>query len=171
MTILDKLAGGDLRSIGRTEEVVQDIMQDPSLFGAVFEGITHANPIIRMRAADAIEKVSAKYPDYLAPFKDHVLGVLSKIEQQEVQWHVAQLLSYLALTTEEQKKAVTLLEHFLDSSQSHIVKVNAMQTLAELAVKNPMLKQRVLMRIHALINTGIPSLISRGKTVLRLLQE
>ena len=35
--ILYKLKGGDLRSIGKSGEVVQDIL-DPRLFGEVFEG-------------------------------------------------------------------------------------------------------------------------------------
>jgi hypothetical protein len=35
--ILQKLEGGDLRSIGRAEEVAQDILADPSLFGEVFD--------------------------------------------------------------------------------------------------------------------------------------
>ena len=37
--ILQKLAGGDFRSIGRSNEVVAEVLADPSLFGALFEGM------------------------------------------------------------------------------------------------------------------------------------
>jgi len=50
--ILQKLQGGDLRSIGRTNEVVKDILNDPELFPMVFDGIFSHDPRIRMRAAD-----------------------------------------------------------------------------------------------------------------------
>ena len=37
--ILKKLEGGDLRSIGRVNEVVHDILRNPLLFAEVFEGM------------------------------------------------------------------------------------------------------------------------------------
>ncbi len=50
--ILDKLKGGDLRSIGKAEEVVQDILQDPALFGEVFKGLLDGDLIV------AVDRVS-----------------------------------------------------------------------------------------------------------------
>ena len=47
--ILQKLKGGDLRSIGRADEVVQDILENPALFGEVFEGMFNDDPRVRMR--------------------------------------------------------------------------------------------------------------------------
>ncbi|MEK7785160.1 MAG: hypothetical protein AAB658_07015, partial [Chloroflexota bacterium] len=56
--ILKKLEGGDLRSIGRSEEVAADVLADPALFGELFDGMLDDNPLIRMRAADAVEKIT-----------------------------------------------------------------------------------------------------------------
>ena len=56
--VLDKLKGGDLRSIGRAEKVVQDILEDPALFAEVFEGMLDDDPQVRMRSADAVENNS-----------------------------------------------------------------------------------------------------------------
>ena len=47
--VLQKLKGGDLRSIGRAEEVIEDILKNPSLFAEVFEGMLHDDPRVRMR--------------------------------------------------------------------------------------------------------------------------
>jgi len=71
--ILDKLKGGDLRSIGRADEVVEDIIKDPQLFKFVFEGMKHEEPIIRMRASDVVEKVTRERPEYLRPYKSMLL--------------------------------------------------------------------------------------------------
>ncbi|MCW4033467.1 MAG: hypothetical protein NWF08_08790 [Candidatus Bathyarchaeota archaeon] len=55
--ILKKLKGGDLRSIGKADEVVEDIIKNPRLFGEIFKGMLDDDPIVRMRSADALEKV------------------------------------------------------------------------------------------------------------------
>lgn len=57
--ILQKLTGGDFRSTGRSEEVVEDVIRDPSLFAVVFHGMLSDDPLIRMRSADAIEKITS----------------------------------------------------------------------------------------------------------------
>jgi hypothetical protein len=44
--ILKQLIGRDLRSIGKANEVVQQILEDPKLFPDVFEGLTSDDPII-----------------------------------------------------------------------------------------------------------------------------
>ncbi len=85
--ILQKLKGGDLRSIGRAEEVVQDILNNPVLFAEVFEGMLDDDPLVRMRSADALEKVSSKHPEYLQPFKNRFISKVSQVRQQEVRWH------------------------------------------------------------------------------------
>lgn len=53
--ILQKLKSGDLRSIGKADEVVQDILKNPRIFGDVFEGMLKDDPRVRMRSADALE--------------------------------------------------------------------------------------------------------------------
>ena len=55
-----KLTGGDRRSIGRSNEVVADVLADPSLFDLIFDAIASDDPLIAMRAADAVEKVTAR---------------------------------------------------------------------------------------------------------------
>jgi len=55
---LSQLAGGDRRSIGRVPEAVQQVLEDPASFPALFEGMARPDPAIRMRAADAVEKIT-----------------------------------------------------------------------------------------------------------------
>ena len=56
--ILEKLRGGDLRSIGRANEVAHEVENNSTLFGAVFSGLYDSDPVVRMRSADVIEKVT-----------------------------------------------------------------------------------------------------------------
>ena len=48
MRILEKLQGGDRRSIRRANEVVDQVLDDLCLFDAVFEGLFNDDPIVRM---------------------------------------------------------------------------------------------------------------------------
>jgi hypothetical protein len=63
--LLDRLTGGDRRSIGRSNEVVVAVIAEPSLFGVLFGSLWSRDPLIRMRAADALEKITAKHPEYV----------------------------------------------------------------------------------------------------------
>ncbi len=63
--ILGKLQGGDRRSIGRSDEVVAQVLADPALLAPLAEGLLADDPLVRMRAADALEKVTAQHPDWL----------------------------------------------------------------------------------------------------------
>jgi len=77
MSILDKLRGGDLRSIGRSNEVAQDIEKNVSLFETVFRGLNDSDPLIRMRSADVIEKVTRNKPELLSNHASEVISILT----------------------------------------------------------------------------------------------
>jgi hypothetical protein len=48
--ILEKLRGGDRRSIGRSNEIAREISSNPKLFAQVVAAMLDANPVVRMRA-------------------------------------------------------------------------------------------------------------------------
>ena len=56
--LLTKLSGGDRRSIGRADEVATEVVAVPELFPALMEAVEHPDEIVRMRASDAVEKVT-----------------------------------------------------------------------------------------------------------------
>jgi len=167
--ILQKLRGDDLRSIGKADEVVQDILNDPSLFKEVFEGMLNKDAVIRMRSADAIEKVSVKHPEYLQPFKSKLINQIPKIEQQEVRWHVAQMFSYIKINKTERDKIIKILLSYIETDESKIVKTFSMQTLADLAKKDEQIKPKIINLIKGMIKNGSPAIISRGKKLLKQL--
>src|SRR5713226_1894441 len=107
--IVSKLRGGDRRSIGRADEVVAEISSSPKLFAQVFAALLKPNPVIRMRAADAIQKAAAIHPELLQPYKRTILRKVAAIDQQEVRWHVAQMLPLLQMTPKERDLAVAIL--------------------------------------------------------------
>ena len=168
--LLEKLTGGDRRSIGRSNEVVAEVLADPGLFGILFEGLLDADPLVRMRSADAVEKITALHPEYLQPFKPRLLDQVALIEQQEVRWHTAQLIPRLALTPDERSRAVSILESYF-SDQSSIVKTFAMQALADLAGQDADLRETIIPLLEILTRQGTPAMQSRGRKLLAKLER
>jgi hypothetical protein len=171
MNLLTKLKGGDLRSIGRADEVVKQIGNDQRIFDEVFQGIFDDDPIIRMRSADVVEKVSQKYPFLLKKHKTNILNHLDNFKQQEVKWHIGLMISRLEFTKTESEKVFAVLSNWIVSDKSKIVRVNTMQALADISIKNFNLKKKTITLIKKQIGTRIPSLMSRGIKLLNQLTE
>lgn len=165
MSLIDLLRGGDFRSIGRADEVVDIVLSSPSQFDEVFAGTLSDDSLIRMRCADAVEKIAKKRPDLLAPFKERLIEDVALIDQQEVQWHLAQMMAYLDYNGEEEARVVKVLRGLL-SSKSRIVVVSSLDTLTELATRNGFLMESVIMDIEKAMKNGAPSVKSRGKRLL-----
>jgi len=168
--ILNQLKGGDRRSIGRVDGIVRAVLEQPDLFETLFKGMLSDDALIRMRAADAVEKVTRTRPDLLQPYKQKLMDRVAAINQQEVRWHVAQMLPRLALSKREQKKAVDILLKLIED-KSKIVKTCCMQALAELAEKNRQILPGVICRLTELTRTGSPAMKSRGRKLLDKLQK
>ncbi|HXV42386.1 MAG TPA: hypothetical protein VEC96_04950 [Anaerolineae bacterium] len=166
--VLKKLSGGDRRSIGRVDEVVADVLANPDLFGTLFEGMLSDDPLIRMRSADAVEKITALHPEYLQPYKNQLIEQVANIDQQEVRWHVAQMLPRLELSEAERARSVEILMDYLND-KSKIVKTFAMQALADLAEREAKLRPQVIKLLAELTQTGSPAMKSRGRKLLNRL--
>jgi hypothetical protein len=167
--ILKKLEGGDRRSIGRVDEAVAEVLDDPSLFEVVFNAMLSDDPIIRMRSADAVEKITAKHPEYLQPYKEKLVQQVAKIDQQEIRWHIAQMFPRLELSKEERAVVVEILLDYLDD-KSKIVKTFSMQALADFAERDTSLRPKVIQLLEELTRTGSPAMKNRGRKLLEKLK-
>ena len=67
--ILALLEGGDRRSIGRADEVAAAVCNNHALFPTLMRGWRSEDPVVRMRAADATEKITRKQPDLLRIYR------------------------------------------------------------------------------------------------------
>ncbi len=168
--ILKKLEGGDRRSIGQVAKVVDEVSGQPALFETVFKAMLVDDPIVRMRAADAVEKITANQPHYLQPYKDMLINQVAKVNQQEVRWHVAQILPRLSLNRRERETVVEILFGYLQD-KSKIVKTFSWQALADLAQEDGSLRLRVVEVLEEMVQNGSPAVINRGKKLLTKLMR
>ena len=168
--LVAKLQGTDRRSIGRSEEVVRGVLADPQQFRLVFDAMLGPDLVVRMRAAGAVEKITRRRADLLRGLEDGVLTEVAAIDQQEVRWHVAQLLPRLALTPPQRARAITILRGFADDD-SRIVRTFAVQELAGLAEHDKQMRRWVRPLLAELTRTGTPAMRSRGRQLLARLEQ
>ena len=164
--IADRLKGGDRRSIGNSDEIAAEVANTPAIFPDLFECLFNTDPVIRMRAADAVEKVTRDNPHLLQPWKRPLLETISASEDKEIRWHVAQMLPRLNLSHRERETAVQILMGYL-SDESSIVKTLSMQGLADLAAHDEQLRAQITPLIERLTKTDTAAMRSRGRKLLK----
>lgn len=163
--LLKSLSGGDRRSVGESDRAVTIVQGQPELISVLFQGVESPDPVLRMRCADAIEKVTARSPGLLGPYKTVLLQRLSRVEQPEVRWHVAPMLARLRLSAAEERSVLDLLLGYTND-RSSIVRTMAMQALVEIALRSPRHLPETRRHIEELMASGTPAMKARGRKLL-----
>ena len=166
--IADMLEGKDRRSIGRADEVARLVLRQPRRFRELITCLWDENPVLRMRAADAAEQVSAKKPRLLDRHKAELLGLLTETEQIELRWHLAPMVPRLRLSATERQRAAAALQRYLDDHSS-IVRTFALQGLADLARNDVALQSKVKQLLEAALQSDTPAMKARARKSLKLL--
>ena len=169
--VIKLLVRGDKRTTGEVDRVVNLAMHNPGVIQALFNALTPEDNGLNMRIMDAIEKITRTDPGILARYKTTILTQLTLHTQKEVKWHVAQIIPRLSLSSQERKNIVSLLINNYLIDQSSIVKVNAMQALAEFALMDSALMTKVISIIRQAIQKGTPAMQVRGKKLLQKLTK
>jgi hypothetical protein len=169
--ILALLEGGDRRSIGRADQVAAIVAKDAGLFPELIAGLWSGDPLVRMRAADATEKVTRGNRELIQPYKKELLGLMAETKQQELRWHLAAMIPRLPLNAKERQLAVSLLNGYLQDGSS-IVKTSALQGLADLATDDASLRPKVIELLRESCRNGTPATKARSrKLLLQLTRE
>lgn len=166
--LLSLLQGGDRRSIGRSNQVAALVLREPKKFAELIRLLWSDEPIVRMRAADAVEKITLKKPDLLVPYKVELLGLLDEAEQQELRWHLALLVPRLPLTNVEAQRAAASLRRYLDD-RSSIVKTFALQALFDLTHIDTTLRESTRSLLEDAVRTGTAAMKARSRKLLKKL--
>ncbi len=168
--ILALLEGGDRRTIGRSNQVAAIVSKEPELFPKLIAGLWSADPLVRMRTADATEKVTRKNRELLLPYKKELLGLMAGTTEQELRWHLAVMVPRLLLNTKERYLATSLLTSYLED-RSSIVKTFALQGLADLAQDDPSIRPRVTEILREATRNGTPAMKARSRKLLLHLER
>ena len=167
VTWKDKLGGGDLRSIGQADSIVDQIHSQDE-FDSLFACLYDNDRLIVMRASDAIEKITIAHPAYLLRHKEEVLRFCQSTINIEFKWHLALLLARLPFTEDEQPMVFEILKRWaLNPKESKIVRANALQSLSQLSKQNEAFKEGFSSIIRIVEKEDVPSLNARIRKLKR----
>jgi len=168
--ILDLLKGGDRRSIGLSDQVAAMVSGNLQLFPELIVGLWSKDALIRMRSADAAEKVSRRNPELLGPYRKELLDLLARTKEQELRWHLAVMVPRLALNSNERQRALLLLNSYMQDNSS-IVKTFALQGLADLARDDTSIRSTVIEILRDSRRSGTPAMKARSRKLLHELER
>jgi hypothetical protein len=164
------LAGGDRRSIGRSNEAAAAVLRQPDRFPKLLRCMWSDDPVVRMRAADAVEKLSAARPKLLQPYRAELMGLAEEANQQELRWHLALMIPRLQLAATGRKRAMETLRRYLDD-RSSIVRTCAIQGLTELSRGNKAMEAEIVELLGHFCASGTAAMKARSRKLLKELRQ
>lgn len=125
-------AEGHANSLGRVDEVIEFVLHDKSRLDELYGCLFNEDAWVRMRAADALEKICRHHPGWLLPYIDRLQDELAASTQPSIQWHLAQIYSQVDLTPNQKRVAIHWLKQLLSTKEiDWIVAANAMDALVQ----------------------------------------
>ena len=165
-----RLAKGERRTTGDDLSVADAVTADPARLPELVECLFSPSAGIRMRAADALERVSRAVPRELDAFTDRLLNDIAAIGQAEVRWRVAQILPRLTLDETRRWRAAALMVEWFGHTESRIVRTSALQAMVDLAENDAPLRELAAEMMRVALRSGVPSLAARARRILNPLQ-
>jgi hypothetical protein len=165
----ETLSGGTRSSVGEADEVIRILLEDPSGLAEIYRLFLDDDPVVAMRASYVAMRVAEKNPRSVGPYRDELLANLTLFTQQEVRWHVPQLLVHVDLSMGQRKRAYEVCMEWAETDKSKIVGYYSLQAAADFADAEPVLRQDFVPRVRKAHATGSPSVKSRCRKIAKQL--
>ncbi|MCW8916799.1 MAG: hypothetical protein OQK24_13235 [Magnetovibrio sp.] len=169
--MLNLLKEGDRRTVGRVSDAVRLAIGKPQHIDELVDLLTHANPAVRMRAADSLEKSTVQHAEFLTPHKEQLLELAEIATQNEVRWHLAQILTRTDLEPDEMSDLAEVFDRWFRGADSRIVRTSALQGMVDLAVRDQTYLDDALKMLEEALESSIPALSARARKLRGPLQR
>ncbi len=157
-----RLQGGDRRSIGQADAVAAIVRAQPTRFAELWDCLTCEDGVVRMRAADALEKLGRDAPDLFSPHKAVLLSGELDDGTPELRWHLLAIASHLALTDAEAGAFAFRCNQIIRHDRSRIVRVMALQALFDVAGRHLSLGKLLAEALAYAAASALPSVRARA---------
>ena len=165
--MIARLRGGKSTSVEQAAAVAAEVLTCPDLFADLFSALSHATPVIRMRAAYAVSKVADKRPDLLLPYTSRFIERLADPSNSHLaRACMLQTLHQLRLTPEDVSLLKDMLLDFMFSPSS-IVKTISLHLLADFAEADARLRPEVVPLLWNALENGTPAMRARVRKLMK----
>jgi hypothetical protein len=165
-----QLSGGKRTSVGQAQDVAHEALASVSLRREVYGLFLDDDPVVAMRASYAAMKMAQADPATADEFKELILNNLPNYTQQEVRWHVPQILLTMELTPTERRRAYAVVMEWSETDESKIVAYYGLQAAADFAEEDDALLEDLIPRLRKLNARGAKSVSSRCRKIAKQLE-
>ncbi len=167
----EMLTGGHPNSLGKTIEVVEEVLADHSKFDDLFTCYKSQDEVVRLRVSNAMKRVYKEKPDLLEPYIDKLINDIAKINQASTKWTLSQLFLWLKpkMSSNQIESATEIMKNNLVTSGDWIVENQTMQTLFEWSKDDPKIKAWLKPVLESFSESPRKSVATRSKKLLEKL--
>lgn len=159
--------GGKSNSLGRVNDVIEIVLHDKGRLKELYDCLLDDNAWVRMRAADAIEKICRQHPEWLVSYIDKFQAKFATNSQASIQWHLAQIYRQVDLTNEQKQNTISWLFDLLSNTEvDWIVAANAMDTLVQFTQDGNIPKEQTIAYIKIQQKHKSKSVVKRANKLL-----
>lgn len=162
---LHMLSGPDRNSMTGADQVAA-LATEPASFANLWSLIAHADPLVRIRAADAAEKASRDRPELLQDAKAALLDGSLEDGSHELTWHLLPMAARLDLSPDEAARLMRRLEDAVINSPSHVVQAEALSAAYALATRHRRLQPRARLLAKDAQSSHSAALAARARQLL-----
>jgi hypothetical protein len=165
----ETLSGGTRTSVGEADKVIRQLLKNATKLNEIYGLFLDEDPVVAMRASYVAMKVAEQSPQSVNPFTKDVLKNLDLYVQQEVRWHIPQLLVHMELSKAQRKRAYEVVMSWAETDKSKIVGYYGFQAAADFAELDEQLLQDFIARIRKANKSGAKSIQNRCKKIAKQL--
>jgi hypothetical protein len=165
----ETLSGGTRTSVGEADKVIQQLLKNATKLNEIYGLFLDEDPVVAMRASYVAMKVAEQSPQSVNAFAKDVLKNLDLYVQQEVRWHIPQLLVHMELSKAQRKRAYEVVMSWAETDKSKIVGYYGFQAAADFAELDEQLLQDFIPRIRKANKSGAKSIQNRCKKIAKQL--
>jgi HEAT repeat protein len=166
--LLQWLSGGDLRSDGASNEVVEFVLANRAAFVDLYEGLSAPDDVVRGHTADALEKIARSQPEWVEDHIPDLVEVACRDEVPMVRFHLAMTLGHLAIYQDHIDEISRALLDLLEDD-SVFVKSWAIASLCIVGRLCPDRRETIVQRISALQSDESAAIRTRVRKALPVL--
>lgn len=158
-------------SRSNTDRITKAIGNNPSEFKKIIDIIYHAEPPLPQRAAWLLAAVNEKHPELLEPYLSNFINDIKKFKTDAIRRNMSVVLASHTIPKKLQGKLINVcFDLILSPNEKVVMKVHAMQCIANIAKEHPELIPELKAAIKDQLPKTTAAFHARARMILKKLK-
>jgi hypothetical protein len=168
-----QLTGGHPNSLGNTERVVAEVLQDRAKFSDLYDCYQSPDAVVRLRVSSAMKRICKVKPGWILEYIDKFQTEIANLDQPSAKWSLAQIFMWLddRLSAQQRERAIEIMKHNLMTDKDWIVQNITADSLAHFAGSNPALKTWLVPQLHEMMHSRHNSVVRKAQKLLNAVEN